>query len=71
MGQITIKTEGSFGRSEHQESALEGGHAAAIGRAILYLTRLLPEAIEDDHKLHAKGQVPPNAPFGREGQDSG
>ena len=66
MGQITVQTEGSFpNTTTHLESATEGGHAAAIGRTIAYLTEMLPDAIALDHKLQEEGQKPPNSEFGR------
>jgi len=68
MGQITITLEGSFPKKHgntHQESALEGGHAAAIARSIEFLIKMMPDAISLDHELHSKGDGPPNADFGR------
>ena len=59
MGVITVITKGSFPkRAQHNETALEGGHAAAIGRTIEYLTEMLPRAIELDHRLHDGGECP-------------
>ena len=52
-------------QEEHRETATKGGHAAAIGRTIEYLTTLLPDAIAKDHELHDKGENPPEANFGR------
>lgn len=65
MGVIRIQTVGSFGLDGFEASAEEGGHANAIQRAIKFLVDRLPEAIEKDHKLHAKGEVPPRAWFGQ------
>jgi len=66
MGQITIQTKGSFPNPQvHRDTALEGGHAAAIGRAIEYLATLLPDAIALDHELHDQDNRPPKAGFGR------
>ncbi len=71
MGRIEIKTVGSFPLcATYIESALAGGHAAALGRAIGYLTDMLPDAIAKDHKVHDDGHVPPDAPFGREKADA-
>lgn len=65
MGQVTVVLEGSFGKFQRNvESAEEGGHAAAIGRSVQFLTEQLPEAIRLDHKLHRDGQRPPRADFG-------
>ena len=65
MGKLVINTRGSFPNNKiHEESAMLGGHAAAIGRGIEYLASLLPAAIELDHQLHEDGQTPPEAPFG-------
>ena len=65
MGQITIETTGSFPlKAAYIESALAGGHAAALGRAIEYLTQMLPEAIALDHQLQKLGEIPPDASFG-------
>jgi hypothetical protein len=66
---IRIEMQGSFlepGRSSHlhTESATVGGHAAAVGRAIEFLTSQLPTAIQKDHYLHSRGQVPPDADYG-------
>ena len=66
MGMIVISTKGSFPKCQQRtESALEGGHAAAIGRAVKYLTAMLPDAIALDHKLHDSGDRPPDADFGK------
>jgi hypothetical protein len=46
-------------------SAIEHGHAHAVTQAIAYLaTEVLPEAIENDHKLHDEGAEPSQG-FGR------
>lgn len=65
MGQITINTAGSFGNHINVETAMEGGHAAAISRQIKFLNDMLPDAIQKDHKLHDEGTRPPSADFGR------
>ena len=66
MGQIHIKVIGSFPEpSVFYESATEGGHAAALGRAIEKLTALLPAAIVKDHNLHDAGTRPPLTDFGK------
>jgi hypothetical protein len=61
MGVITVSINGSFDRSMRGAKsfgAMESGHAAAIGDAIAYLASLLPEAIRQDHQLHAEGATP-------------
>ncbi len=73
MGVINIEVAGSFpspfGPNSSQTtkcfSAQAGGHAAAIGRAIAFLSAQLPDAIALDHKLHEQGDRPGEAPFGR------
>lgn len=65
MGEIVITTRGSFSKGGTQvETAKIGGHAAAIGRAIEYLSSMLPAAIRIDHDLHNQNVHPPLAPFG-------
>lgn len=65
MGMIVIDVRGSFPScGVHNETALEGGHAAALGRAIAHLTAMLPAAIARDHELHTSGDTPPNAKWG-------
>ena len=61
MGQIGIDLNGSFPAEMRKRvtfSAMESGHAAAIGEAIDYLAGLLPAAIKQDHALHADGAFP-------------
>ena len=59
MGQITIIMNGSFGHRQMDFSAMEKGHAAAVGEAIQYLSRAeLFRAIELDHKCHSEGIQP-------------
>lgn len=52
MGTITVILDGSFGRRrERQFSAMQHGHAAAVGEALRYLAETeLPEAIRNDHR---------------------
>lgn len=69
MGMIEIQTKGSFPTESFSVSALDGGHANAIQRAIEWLNDRLPAAIQSDHKLHEAGDFPPNAPFGRGNMD--
>jgi len=69
MGMIQIDTFGSFPTESFNVSANEGGHANAIQRAIQWLNDRLPAAIEKDHKLHAAGDEPPLAWFGKGNQD--
>lgn len=64
MGMITIATHGSFPTEDFSVSAEEGGHANAIQRAIGWLNDRQPQAIILDHKLHARGDIPPLAGFG-------
>ncbi len=65
MGYLRIEIGGSFvGRFGitavvEEFSALENGHADAVGRAIDYLAgQVLPRATALDHELHADGQIP-------------
>ena len=59
MGIINIQTSGSFGGSSQSFSAMKNGHADAVAQAIEYLSsKVLPEAIALDHKLHTRGQEP-------------
>ena len=67
VGKIYISTDGSFPAESFHVTANEGGHANAIQRVIQWLNDRLPAAIEKDHKLHAKGDVPPGAWFGKGG----
>lgn len=70
MGMILIDVRGSFPETGiHRETALEGGHAAAIGRAIAHLTTMLPAAVARDHSLHSEGIYPPNAAWGKTNGD--
>lgn len=59
MGQLTIKTWGSFPTREKTFGAMDHGHAHAVAQAIQWLSEeVLPEAIERDHKLHGEGAAP-------------
>lgn len=63
MGQITISIRGSFSGDARDStrtfSAMESGHAAAVGKAIQYLSEeVLPDAIRNDHAAHAEGELP-------------
>lgn len=65
MGMVAVQVRGSFGsKPDATFSALEGGHALALTRAIQHLTALLPEAIQNDHNCHSKGIRPPTSDFG-------
>lgn len=65
MGMITVEIRGSFGKATSKAfSAMEGGHAMAVTRAIEHLTNELPNAIRLDHKLAAEGEKPPTSDFG-------
>jgi hypothetical protein len=59
MGQITIKTTGSFPDDARTFSAIQHGHADAVGQAIEYLASVvLPKATALDHKLHSEASTP-------------
>jgi hypothetical protein len=65
MGYVNVRIGGSFVghfgiRSvEESFSALEHGHADAVGRAIEYLSSVvLPRATALDHELHEQGATP-------------
>jgi hypothetical protein len=59
MGMISIKTWGSFPTRDKAFGAMASGHAHAVAEAIRFLAEeVLPEAIERDHRLHARGSVP-------------
>jgi hypothetical protein len=66
MGMVNITIRGSFGKaSDKTFSAMEGGHAMALTRAIAHLTDQLPHAIQLDHKLAKDGDKPPQSDFGQ------
>ena len=65
MGQITIKTSGSFGDSEATYSAQEGGHAYALQRALFFILQKIAKAITLDHALHEAGDHPEISDFGK------
>jgi hypothetical protein len=59
MGMIKIKSWGSFPEKEIEICAIEHGHAHAVAEAISYLSsKLLPQAISLDHRLHEEGAKP-------------
>lgn len=59
MGEINIKLGGSFGMKNAQFSAMQNGHAAAVAKAIQYLSEeVMPAAIRSDHDLHEDGAKP-------------
>jgi len=60
MGIISISVQGSFYTPiTKQFSAMHGGHAQAVAEAIEFLSgELLPDAIAQDHDLHAEGERP-------------
>ena len=65
MGMVSIEIKGSFGNKPPQQfSAMEGGHAFAITRAIQYLVSQLQAAIMLDHQLERDGEKPPKSDFG-------
>lgn len=65
MGIVRIQIRGSFGNKPDVEfSAMEGGHAYALSRAIAALAAELPSAIQIDHELHDDAQHPPESAFG-------
>jgi hypothetical protein len=64
LGTINIQIRGSFGaKPDTSFSAMEGGHAFAITRAIQYLLSQQQAAIMLDHQLHADGEKPPKSDF--------
>ena len=65
MGQITIKTTGSFGDSEANYSAQEGGHAYALSRALFFILQKVAKAISLDHALHTGDEHPEISDFGK------
>jgi hypothetical protein len=66
MGMVTVQIRGSFGnKPDAQYSAMEGGHAFAITRAIQHLADQLPFAIRLDHELARAGDKPPVSDFGQ------
>lgn len=66
MGVITIVTQGSFGQKDARFSAMKHGHAHAVNEAIEWLTRLMAESIDKDHKLRDEDASPENG-FIKEG----
>jgi ribulose kinase len=61
MGMIRITINGSFGNKGTKDfSAMEAGHAVALGKAIEYLASLLPDAIRNDHQCQHEGEYPQN-----------
>jgi hypothetical protein len=65
MGMVVVQIRGSFGnKPDASYSAMEGGHAMAITRAIGYLTSQLPSAIKLDHQLQTDNERPPKSDFG-------
>ena len=65
MGQINIQIRGSFGnKPDFSVSAMEGGHAFAVTRAIQHLVSQLQPAIMLDHQLERDGEKPPKSDFG-------
>lgn len=66
MGMIHIETAGSFPHRRKSFSALDHGHARAVADAIKWLSEeVLPEAIKQDHILHAD-QAKPEKGFGKD-----
>lgn len=66
MGEININLHGSFGTERRHFSAMGNGHAAAVAKAIQYLSEVvLPAAIRNDHDLHEAGCKPEGA-FGHD-----
>ena len=59
MGIVRIVMDGSFPRRNVVFSAMEHGHAACIAEAIAWLSKeALPQAIQQDHRLHTDGHEP-------------
>ena len=66
MGMVNVQIRGSFGnKPDGQFSAMEGGHALALSRAINFLIAHMPDAIALDHELARAGDKPPHSDFGR------
>ena len=57
---ITITVQGSFKpQTTKQFSAMKGGHAQAVAKAIEYLSgKFMADAISLDHELHEEGEKP-------------
>ena len=66
MGTIRIETCGSFKTDLFITCAEEGGHVAAVRRAINFLTGRLEEAVKKDVNLILDGCHPPTAPIGED-----
>lgn len=68
MGAITVQLVGSFGSPRAKTfSAMDGGHAQAVGEAIQYLAEVeLPKAIRNDHECHRDG-IEPSQGYGKQG----
>ncbi len=65
MGLLTITTRGSFKPQVATFSAMKHAHAQAVAGAIRWLSEVvLPEAIEQDHRLHKEGSAPEDGLFG-------
>jgi hypothetical protein len=65
VGTITIQIRGSFGnKPDACFTALEGGHAFALTRAIQHLVSQMQTAIILDHALQTDGEKPPRSDFG-------
>ncbi len=66
MGMIVIEMMGSFNRESFQTTATEGGHVAAIRRAITFLASQLTTAVVKDLNLAKKDVHPSLAPLGQD-----
>ena len=62
MGRISITVSGSFVSPKDPVtqifSAEDYGHAFAIGEAVEWLLKRLPDAIANDHDFHQEGLAP-------------
>lgn len=59
MGQLQIRTWGSFPARDKTFGAMQHGHAHAVAEAIRFLSEeVLPAAIAQDHRLHEQGSKP-------------
>lgn len=59
MGMLVINLSGSFGSKSMSFSAMDGGHAEAVSKAIAWLASgPMQEAIINDHRCHEDGMEP-------------
>lgn len=59
MGMIRVDLAGSFPRQTKTFSAMKSGHAKAVADVIAWLSNeVLPQAIQQDHRLQFEGAYP-------------